>query len=85
MAKNIEGSFSFNLKIWYIALILFFWGFEDDGHFGYITKLTNKHCRLCMRVQYFDFSISWCCSSGDDPEEYLAKFGNIQNMKVEKC
>ncbi len=55
MAKNVEGCISFNFQIWYIAKILFFGGFEDDGHFGYITKLTNKHCRLYMLVQYFIF------------------------------
>jgi hypothetical protein len=25
-----------------------------------------------------------CCSSGDHPKVYGAKFGDIQNMKVEK-
>jgi hypothetical protein len=30
------------------------------------------------------FSILWCCSSDDYPKVYLAKFDNIQNMKVEK-
>jgi hypothetical protein len=24
----------------------------------------------------------WCCSSGDHPYIYLAKFGDVQNMKV---
>jgi hypothetical protein len=67
MAKNIEGSISFNFQIWYIAKFLFFGGFEHDGHFGYITKLTNKPCKLYLLVQYFDFSILWCCSNGDDP------------------
>jgi hypothetical protein len=29
-------------------------------------------------------SILWCLSSGNHPYSYLAKFGDIQNMKVEK-
>jgi hypothetical protein len=55
MAKNIEGSIFLNFQMWNIAKFLFYWGFEDDDHFGYITKLTNKHCKLYMPVQYLIF------------------------------
>ncbi len=39
--------------------------------------------RVCVCVCVF-LPIVWSCSSDDHPSVYLAKFGNIQNMKVEK-
>jgi hypothetical protein len=32
----------------------------------------------------FFSSILWCCQTGNHPQEDLAKFGYIPNMKVEK-
>jgi hypothetical protein len=37
-------------------------------------------------VFFFPFfsPILWCCSSGNQPKVYLAKYGDIQNMKLKK-
>jgi hypothetical protein len=39
---------------------------------------------LRLEASVFLFAILCCSSGGNHSKEYLAKFGDIQNMKVEK-
>jgi hypothetical protein len=50
---------------------------------GSLSQL-RKGCCNFIYVFIIIFSILWCCSSGIPPWVYLAKFGNIQNMKIIK-